>query len=204
MDRLKRVASAKISNYCTFHLSGDLDQTLQGRVGQVMNTFEDSHIFTTMSDTETECLQQELEEKRAATKLATQQAEELRLCNELEAESLKHQQWELAIEQLKKKREEISVQHQKQMEEMKAMAVEQVEGNPKEGAVAWLKEQLKKLGEPVPEPGPTEAEEKAQKEWERKQALIAHIKKQQEDLAMKLAELTEEKTSPSTGENKHI
>ena len=57
---------------------------LQGRVDQVVNSFEDSNItdevFTpthNMSKTETEKLQKELEERRAATKITAQQAEEM-------------------------------------------------------------------------------------------------------------------------------
>ena len=72
MDRPKRAAS-KVSDYRTYHLSGDLDKTLQGRVEQVIHTLEVSQ-DTDMSDAEK--LQRELDEKKAANKLAAQQAEE--------------------------------------------------------------------------------------------------------------------------------
>ena len=51
-----------------------------------------SPLIPKMADTET--LRKELEQQRAANKKAAQQAEEMQLRNELEAEKLKQKEWE--------------------------------------------------------------------------------------------------------------
>ena len=202
MDRPKRSAT-KVANYRTFHLSGDLDETLQGKVSQTISNFEENlNLETTQEEiegepstnknmSEAEALQKKLEEKRAATKKAAQEAEEMKLRNELEEESLKQQEWELAIKQLKEKREKSMAAHQLKMEEMKKMAAEIEEKEDPSSTVTWLREQLEKL-EPGSLARTTEAEEKAKKEQEEKNKMIQNIKDQQAALNKQLAELTGE------------
>ena len=192
MERPKRTAS-KVVNFRTYHLSGDLDKELQGRVGQVVNTFEEIYSSTedlSVEMSETEKLQKELDEKRAANKLAAQQAEEMRIRNELEEESLKEQEWELAFQQMRDKREKIASTHKQKMEDLKKMADAAEETGGKEGAIEWLQAQLKKIGAPTTEP--TEAELRARKEREEKEKKIAEVRAQQEKLAKQMADLTGE------------
>ena len=198
MERPKRTAS-KVTNYRTYHLSGDLDQTLQGKVGQVVNTFEENIIPEQERDSEVEPptpkmsdaekLQKQLEEKRAATKKAAQEAEEMKIRNELEEESLKQQEWELAMQQLKAKREKTMAAHNRKLEEMKKLAEEVEENEGTDSTVQWLKEQLQKLS---PGEKDHELEEKARKEQEAKNKMIQDIKNQQAELARKLEEITGE------------
>ena len=118
---------------------------------------ENTDIFTspTMTEPDTERLQKELEERRAATKQAAQQAEEMRIRNEMEEEALKQKEWDLAIEQLKNEREEMSAQYAKRMEDMRKLAEET--SIPQKDAIHWLREQLEKLGAPK-DPGAEQLE----------------------------------------------
>ena len=213
MDRPKRSAS-KVTNFRTFHLSGDLDTSLQGKVGQVVNAFEDK---LSQSDTENsphtspdsspkrdmgdaEKLQKELEEKRAATKLAAQQAEEMKLRNELEGEELRQQEWELAMDQMKKKRERMMQLHQAKIEEIKRMTEDTEEEEGNSDMISWLKEQLNKIKQPSEDTKLKEQEEQARLEQERLKQ-IEDIRNQQQQLAQKLAELTgEPKEGPSVSQ----
>ena len=69
----------------------------------------------------------------------------------------------------------------------------------KSGAIAWLQDQLKRLGQPV-DVEVKEKEEKACREQEEKMKMVAEIRKQQEDLASKLAELTGDTSSQEQGQ----
>ena len=135
---------------------------------------------------EAERLQRELEEKKAANKLAAQQAEEMRLHNKVEEQNLKQRKWELAIKQMKVHREEVQKQHEKRLSDMKHMATEATENSSKDEAIMWLKSQLSKLEDPKD----TEAEETACREQEEKKKMIEEVRKQRDELDAKLAELT--------------
>ena len=211
MARPRRLAASKVSDYRTYHLSGDLDDQLQGRVGQVINLWEDSPVHAQDSETnkhntptssptqpgntpimsDPEALRKELEEKRAANKKAAQQAEEMKLRNELEEEELKKKEWDLAMSQMKEHRAQVSAQHAKTMEDMKKMAAEATAGETKSSAVAWLQDQLRKMGEPT-DPEAKDQQEKELREKEEKKAKINELKQQQQEIALKLAELTGE------------
>ena len=209
MERTKRAAS-RVTNYRTFHLSGDLDTTLQGKVGQVVSSFEDKLIPSdteegeVLSDltepimSEAERLQKELEEKKAATKLAAQQAEEMKLRNELEGEELKKQEWELAIQQLKEKRERMVALHSKKLEEIRKMAEDKDDGSG-DDTTKWLQEQINKLQDPSDSQKKKEMEEKARLE-EEKAKQIEDIRNQQAELSRKLSELTGGTTENTTAQ----
>ena len=66
MDRPKRTAS-KVADFRKYHLSGDLDKTLQGRVDSRINQFE-------MPKSQEE-LQQQLEEEKENSKCLMEEME---------------------------------------------------------------------------------------------------------------------------------
>ena len=88
MDRPKRAAT-KVTDFRKYHLSGDLDHHLQGRVDSQITQFE----MTTNVDE----LQKELEEEREHSKKMMADLEAMRIRNQLEAEKLKQKQWQEAI-----------------------------------------------------------------------------------------------------------
>ena len=76
-----RQAATKVTDFRKYHLSGDLDITLQGRVDTRISQFE-------MAKTQEE-LQKQLEEEKAQSKQMLEEVEFMKIQNELEAEKLK-------------------------------------------------------------------------------------------------------------------
>ena len=91
MERTKRAAS-KVTDYRRYHLSGDLNTSLVGKVGEAVSRIEDK---MTQSAEEMKQLLQEKEEK---SKKLQQDAELMQLQNKLEAEKLKQAEWQATIE----------------------------------------------------------------------------------------------------------
>ena len=112
MDRKKRSAS-KVTDYRKFHLSGDLDQVVQGKVSDTIKRLENTYEGTNMSEEEAtpEQLQEMLREQKQNSDKLQQQVEAMKIRNELEAERLQQAQWELALDQLKQTREHMAQQH---------------------------------------------------------------------------------------------
>ena len=141
MDRQRRSAS-KVTDYRKYHLSGDLEQTLQGKVSGTVELLE-GPLQTTMAtspvkeDATPEELQELLKEHKDNSARLQQQVEALRLRNELEAEKMQQQQWELTIEQLKHSCELMAQQHELNMNKIRCM-VEEATKETGNQAVAWM------------------------------------------------------------------
>ena len=103
MNRPKR-AAAKITDYRHYHLSGDLDTTLQGRVGTWVTQFE---MATPQDD-----LIKELEVEKENSRKLQEELENTRLQSEIENEKLKQKQWQAAIQQLRDTKEKAQAEHE--------------------------------------------------------------------------------------------
>ena len=173
MDRQRRSAS-KVTDYRRYHLSGDLEQVVQGKVSGTVELLETGimNTETIKEDTTPEELEALLKEWRESSMKLHQQAETMRLRNQLEVEQKQQEQWELAIQQLKQERDRINHQHEENMEKMKHMTQA-----PADQAVAWLKAQLNIAAEPP-------------KEDTVKSAALERLYKQQEELHKQIADIT--------------
>ena len=171
MDRPKRAAT-KVTDFRKYHLSGNLDEELQGRVDTRVNQFE-------MAST-TEKLQKQLEEACQSNKKRIEDVEVMKIRNELEVEKPQQEQWDAAIAQLQEARDHAAQEHAKVMEQIKQKTVTTKEGTAK--ALEWLESQITSIQDPKP-PG---EEEKAQQEKDRK---IQELREQQEAINQQLAEL---------------
>ena len=119
-----------------------------------------------------------------------QQVETMKLRNQLEAEQMQQQQWELAIKQLKQSREQMAQQHEENMAKTRNMTTPP----PQDDAVAWMKAQLVR-GNPLEEPDIRAREELAQKK-----TLLEKLHKQQEEIHRQIGDITgEDDTNPSWG-----
>ena len=187
MERPRRAAS-KITDFRRYHLSGDLDISLQGKVGEVVNQFEDI-----MSHAHEELCQQLAEEEERSRQMQ-EEVELTRIKNQLEAKKLKQKTWQSAMEQLQLTKEQIEKDHQESREKIKAMAKEVGDKSAKE-VTDWFSQQMAALGSTGGAPL-SEAELKAKKEQEEKERAIAQLKKQQEDISQQLRVLTAENPVP--------
>ena len=181
MERPKRAAT-KVTDFRRYHLSGDLDTTLQGRVDSRVSQFE-------MAKTQEE-LQQQLEEQKAQSKRLFEEAELMRIQHELEAERLKQKKWQVAMDQLQAAKVHAEEEHTRYLEEIKE-AANSVKDNTAKSALEWFKQQADKLGRPSGAPEPLDEEaEKARAEKEAREKEIRDLQDQQEQIAHKLAQLT--------------
>ena len=186
MERPRR--TTKPVDYRKFHLSGDLDQKLQGKVGQLVNNLEE------MSTNQE--LQQELEAQVEARKKLEAQAEEHMIRHEMEMEKLKTAELELSIKHIKEAREKAHSSHQEKVQELTRIAKEVQDKTDKE-ATEWLHDQIKRLkGEATIEPRDPAAELRKQQERE-KQEKINSLRKQ-------LQELTGEPDTPTPQTEKQL
>ena len=80
MDRQKRTAS-KVTDYRRYHLSGDLDQVVQGKVSEVVEQIEAHNMSTNIipEDATPEQLQELLKEQKDNSAKLQQQLETMRL-----------------------------------------------------------------------------------------------------------------------------
>ena len=186
MDRPKRAAT-KVTDFRRFHLSGDLEQEVHSILDSRINQFK---MATTAEE-----LQQQLEAEREQSKKLQQDAELMKIQNELEVEKLKQQQWQSALDRLKEAREQVHQEHDKCMEQMKEIAASASTTN--NSTVQWLKAQVESLASS----SNPEQTLRLQKEQEEKERAIAEVKQQQEELSKKLMEL--EGTTPSTNPTAH-
>ena len=179
MHRPRRAAT-KVTNFRKYHLSGDLDTELQGRVESRVTHFE-------MGMTPEE-LQKQLEQEREASNRLKEDTECLRLQNELEAEKLKQSQWRVAMEQLQVAKETALSQHEeylKKLKEASAAATADTSSN----ILEWFHKQMAELNKPGATPSLTEEQERQRKEQETREAQIRDLREQQEHINQKLAEL---------------
>ena len=132
-------------------MSGDLDTQLVGR--------EDTWITQFEMATTAEELQKQLEEEHENSKRLMEDAEIMKIRNELETEKLKQKQWETAIEQLKQTREHAEQEHARAITEIKEKA-EAAKSEVSTTVLDWFKTQVADLSLPNTD---TE-QEKARKE----------------------------------------
>ena len=182
MDRPKRAAAMKITDFRHYHLSGDLNTELAGRV--------DTHISQFESTMSTEELRKQLEEDREAGRKVQEDMECMKIQNEIETERLKRQQWEAAREQLKQAQEVALQEHEKCMSEIKRIA-EQTRADTAAGAAEWLKEQVAQIGSTGKTPEEVEREKKEKLRLE----AITELEKQQANISQQLAELKGDTTT---------
>ena len=190
MDRPKRAAASKVTNFRKFHLSGDLDTEISGLVDTRINQFE---MATTAEE-----LQKQLEEEREQSRKLQEDAELLKIRNALEVEKLKQQQWKSAIAQLEEVREQAAQEHEKCMEQMKEFVnSSKATGG---GTLDWLKDQIEKLNL---KDSTGEDSQQLKAKQEREEA-IRELKRQQQDINSRLVELESggPLTNPSGGEPK--
>ena len=112
----------------------------------------------------------------------------MRLLNELEHERLQQEQWEEAMKQLEQAREQMKQEHQKNMEQMKTMALVAA-SKPSAQAVAWLQQELHQPGGGK---GPTQLQGEKDKAEKEKAKLLEDLRRQQEALSKQIADITGE------------
>ena len=145
MERPKRL-SARV-DYRKYHLSGDLEQVIEGIVSIAVNHIETGstrHPTTSTTRVTTGAMSSNPEEEDAspsevAALLQTQreknsklqqQVKAMQLRHELETEKMQEEQWEAATQRIKAARESASLQHHKHMERIKEAQQEQDDKSP--------------------------------------------------------------------------
>ena len=183
MDRQRRSAS-RVTDYRKYHLSGDLDQVLQGRVSNSIDRLEKFHLGAMdnhdIEDSSPEELQELLKEQKESSSKLQQQVEAMKLRNELEAEKMQQEQWELAIQQLKQSRDIMAQQHERNKDRIRSMASEATKSNPDQ-AVAWMQTQLN-IDRDTRTPAKEQDPQKAIK--------LEHLRRQQEELNKQIEDIT--------------
>ena len=146
---LPKCSASKVTDFRRYHLSGDLDEVVQGKVSGTVKQIEAHATAMNPSaipvDATQEQLQQMIKEQKENSSKLQQQMEVLQLRNTLEAEQMQQQQWELTIQKLKQTRDMMTQQHEVNMTKISDMAEEA--GEPSTGqAVAWMQDQFRKMG----------------------------------------------------------
>ena len=181
MDRQKRTAS-RVTDFRKYHLSGDLDKVVQGKVSAAVDVLENvktptmSHIDIP-EESSPEQLQDLLREQKESSSRIEQQLEAMKIRNELERERMQQAEWELAIQQMKEAREWAAQQHEENLSKIRAMGQE-ASTSAQDKAVHWLQTQL--TGPQVPE--------KDKEEQKREQ--LDKLRKQQEEIQRQIEDLT--------------
>ena len=186
MERPKRGAS-KVSDYRQYHLSGDLEEVVQGKVSEAIVKLEQTLDEPTMSSEEEtqnmELLAAAREQKEKSHKMQLQ-VENMKLRNEIEAEKLQQEQWEAAMQHLKNTREKMLEQHTRNMDQMKNISQTTIDRQSAK-AVHWLQKELD--SQEGLEPQKSEQEE-AEAE---KARLLEDLHRQQEQLQRQISEVTQ-------------
>ena len=137
----------------------------------------------------TEELKKQIEEEKAQAKKLQEDVELMEMRNQLEVEKLKQQQWKTALDKLKQAREEVAQEHDKCMEEMDSI-VSKAKASVTTDSLQWFRTQMEALTKnKETENPPTEQMDKLAREQAEREAAIADIKKQQEELSRRMAEL---------------
>ena len=180
MERPKREAS-KVSNFRKYHLSGELEELIHGKVGStvtqwegITNTNPGMDHGDSVPQQSAEQLRAILEEQEAQSQKLQEQAETMRLHNEVERHKMNQRQWEVAIEQLQAARKAMELEHSKNLDKLKQISEDSV-SSTKAQAVAWLEQQLAAPKEAAPK----DELKKAEEERIRK---VNDLKQQQEEL----------------------
>ena len=182
MERQRRSAP-RVTDFRKYHLSGDLEEVVQGKVSDTIEHLEatlEGVMSRDMSDDNAtpEQLQEMLREQKENSSKLQQQVEAMKIRNELEAEKLHQEQWELAMKELQEEREQMMVQHESNVSRIKTMA----KGNQAPShAVAWLQDKLSKVSNP--------SSKEVEEQDTQKQMLIEELTKQQEELQRKIEDI---------------
>ena len=188
MDR-QRWTATRVTNYRKFHLSGDLDQVVQGKVSGAVELLETTMSCTPVKeDAILEELQEQIKEQKEHSAKLQQQVENMKLCQELEAEQLQHEQWELAIQELRQSRELMLQQHESNKEKIRNMAQGHTQRQPNQ-AVAWMQSQVQ---------GPRGQEDADR--VSQKQKLLDQLHKQEEEIQRQIEDLSTDDTDTDTRE----
>ena len=106
MERPKCTA-AKVKDFRRYHLSGDLNETLAGRVDNRITHFEMSSSM--------EELQKALQEEKENSRCMMEDLKLARIRNDLEKEKMKQKEWQTAMDQLKETREHMEQKRTQQI-----------------------------------------------------------------------------------------
>ena len=174
MDRPKRAAT-KVSDFCRYHLSGDLSEQLQGQVNLPIQHFEMAG--------GTDELKQQLENEKEHSKQLQEEAELMQVQHDLEIEKQKQKQWQVAMEEIRMAREHADREHEKCLEKIKEMASAS-RTQATNSTLDWLKAQLQDMQKAPDTPSEADRERQA------KEAEIKELRDQQEAINQKLKELT--------------
>ena len=177
MDRPKRAAT-KVTNFCTLHRSGD-------------PAIQEEEMVQTAEE-----LQQQLEQEKEQSRKLMEDAELMKLRNELETEKLKQKQWQEAMDQLRETKEHMEQEHAKVLSNIKEMG-DNSRQDVSQGVTQWLRTQL----EDATQPGGPDREEviRANREKEAREKAILELREQQEEINRRLAELTGDISTPGAG-----
>ena len=185
MERQKRSAS-KVTDFHKFHLSGDLDQIVQGQVSRVVGAIESPQVMedpTYDEDATPEQLQELLKEQKESSARMQQQVEAMKLGNELEHKRLQQEQWALALQQLKLSREKLNAEHEENMARIRNLSKDREQANGE--AVQWLHSQLNK-DQSLQGEGPNSSQ---REEPSPRQIRVEQLQRQQEELQKQIEDL---------------
>ena len=187
MERPCRVAT-KVTDFRRYHLSGDLDQEVEGLVDTRIGQFK-------MAKSNDQ-LQQQLETEKENSRQLQEDVECQRIKNEVETERMKQEQWKAALERLREAREHAAQEHEKVLQEMKGLAKNNME-ETSNAALTWLKTQMDSNTGPCSLP--TEEQKKAKKIQMEKETALQKLREQQEQIQNKIAKLQGHATTDTSG-----
>ena len=144
MNRAKRSVN-RVTDFRTFHLSWDRSTfTSHTQSLQVASHTLSPQLQTSVMAQSAEELRQQLEEQKEQSRKLMEDAELMKIWNELEVEKLRQKQWEMAIEQLKVTREKVEMEHKKTISEIQDMAgAKQAEIST--DVTGWVRSQMANL-----------------------------------------------------------
>ena len=180
MDRPKRAAT-KVTDFRKYHLSGDLNKHIRGQVDSNIRHFEMVGAV--------EELKKQLEAEKEHSKKLEEEAECMKVQQELDAEKLRQKQWQVAMKQIKEAWEHAEKEHAQCIEKIKEMAVasrEEVVNN----TAQWFQAQVNELNRPH-KPEEQVRLDREREAREAREAEIKDLRVQQEAINKKLLELTE-------------
>ena len=141
-------------------------------------------------------LQQQLEQEKEQSRKLMEDAELMKLINELKTEKLKQKQWQEAMDQLRETKEHMEQEHAKVLSNIKEMG-DNSRQDISQGVTQWLRTQL----EDATQSGGPDREEviRANREKEAREKAILELREQQEEINRRLAELTGDISTPGAG-----
>ena len=172
MDRPKR-ATTRVTDFRRCHLSGDLPGQQTAVLDTAMATPEE--------------LATQLEEERENSKKMQEDIEMQCIQQELDAKRMKQEQLQAARDKLKQAKEHAALEHSKCMAKMEERTTSSME-KTSSSTLDWFKQQMEALLKPGTPQADTEENRRKQQQLE-KEAAIAGLKRQQEEISSRLKEL---------------